>query len=208
MFALLTQYLFHYKQVSIPGVGSFVLEQKPAELNFVEKIINPPSYQIRFSQDGQVDENLLQFIGNTSQVDAATAREKLEDFGSSLKRKIHEAPFTWKGIGQLEYRDSVVFHPKLYDDALTPVPAHRVIREHVQHTVWVGEQEVHAGTKEEVTDQSHTVRKKSVRLITGWILLALAAAFIVFFIWKHPDVLASTGSKFSVQPGVPAATYH
>ena len=52
MFPLLTKYLFHYKKVSIPNVGSFSIEHHPAELNFIDRLLMPPHYKIVFN-DGQ-----------------------------------------------------------------------------------------------------------------------------------------------------------
>jgi hypothetical protein len=46
MYAELYQYLISYKQVALPGIGTFSLERKPAESDFANKRINSPVYSV------------------------------------------------------------------------------------------------------------------------------------------------------------------
>jgi hypothetical protein len=204
---LLTKYLLHYKRVSIPGIGSFVIEPQPAELNFIDRLIHPPYYRILFDDNGLVDEDLVTFIGSSNNLDVASARQQLESFGNTLKRKVQEAPFTWNGIGKLEYTNGVIFHPEKIETGLQPVAANKIIRDNVQHTVLVGDQEVQSGyTEPFVTD---TVARKPRRLLVfGWILLSLAVLFIGYHFYKYRFTLHSTGLQTKVVTNTAPVTHH
>jgi len=208
VFPLLTKYLLIYKKVSIPNIGSFSIEQQPAELNFIDRLLMPPHYKIVFNNNNAVDEELVNFIGNSEATDSTTARQKLEHFGNALKNKLLREPFEWNGIGKLEYADGIVFHPKKVSIHLQPVPANRVIRENQQHTVLVGEQEYQSGDMEQTRIKKKDAKKKlSMPVLVGSVLLVLALAFIGYHFYKQRHVNEGTGFKTVINPNRPSSTY-
>ena len=46
MFGELYQYLVLHKQLNVPGIGTFLVERKPADIDFVSKVAYPPAYTI------------------------------------------------------------------------------------------------------------------------------------------------------------------
>ncbi len=46
MYGELYQYLVLHKQLNIPGIGTFLVERKPADIDFVNKVVNPPAYTV------------------------------------------------------------------------------------------------------------------------------------------------------------------
>jgi hypothetical protein len=207
VFPLLTKYLLYYKRVSIPNIGSFIIEQQPAELNFVERLIQPPGYRVVFKNNEAVDEDLVTFIGFNTDNDVSTARTKLELFGRELKNKLKEAPFTWNGIGELEYTDSVVFHPREIKNPLQPVAANKVIKENAQHAVLVGEQEMQSGSMENVRTIAYDKKKRPVTAIIGFVLLLLSLLFLGYYFYTYRDTKSNTGLKTDIKPAAPAPTY-
>ena len=46
MYGELHQYLILHKQLNVPGIGTFLVERKPADVDVAGKLINPPAYTI------------------------------------------------------------------------------------------------------------------------------------------------------------------
>ncbi|WP_315816313.1 hypothetical protein [Paraflavitalea speifideaquila] len=46
----LTSYLIQHKSISIPGLGTVYIERIPAQTDFINKQILPPSYHFRFDK--------------------------------------------------------------------------------------------------------------------------------------------------------------
>jgi hypothetical protein len=207
VFPLLTKYLLHYKKVSIPNIGSFIIEQQPAELNFIDRLIQPPHYKVVFKDNEAIDDDLVTFIGANTDIDFSSARQKLELFGNALKSKLLEAPFVWNGIGRLEYTDGVIFHPKEIETALQPVVANRVIRDNAQHAVLVGEQEMQSGSVEQAKTINEGNTPGSVTQLVGWLLLAVAVAFIGYYFYTQHNIKDRTGLQMEIKPRMPEATH-
>ena len=207
MFSLLTKYLLFYKRVSIPDIGSFVIVQQPATLNFVDRQLLPPVYKIVFDEKVAEDDGLIHFIGADTDIEPGAARHKLAQFGSALKSKLQEAPFIWKGIGKLEYADGIVFHADTPAATLSPVAAHRIIRENSNHTVLVGEQEMQSTSIEAARQEPAVKKRQPANIIIGWLLLTAAAAFIVFYCYSQNNILQSTGLKMGIEKTTAPTSY-
>ena len=70
----LYQYLVLYKKLNIPGVGTFQLERKPADIDFVNKMVNPPAYTVALHHGNTVPSgNVFSWLAssiNVSDTDA------------------------------------------------------------------------------------------------------------------------------------------
>ncbi len=177
LFALLTEYFLQHKKISIPSIGRFELREHPARLDFGEKLIHPPSYEVVFTQGSASDPALIDYLSNRQHLDRQSAGDKLNAMGETLRSRLADRPLTWAGIGQLSRnRQELVFTPALEYYQPEPVHAEKVVREHEAHTVLVGDREFQK-TTEEVVAETSTKTFKPVLLI-GFILLLLALAFI------------------------------
>lgn len=194
MFAQLTEYLLRYKSVSIPHVGSFVVEREPAQLDFADKRIHPPVYSVTYRDAVNVEEQQLCFISD-AYADPSVRQEQLENFGRRLKRRIETGSFTWKGIGSLQcVEDKIVFQPQTLTTGLWPVEAYRVVRENVPHTLLVGDQEVQSSDVQNLWDEP-VERKKDVAVIVGWAILIAAVLFIAYLFFQGGLRTENTGLK-------------
>lgn len=207
MFQQLTTYLAQYKQVSIPQVGSFELVLQPATLDVASKLIEPPLYLPQYSVKDFVPEHQLNFLALDLNTNREQVKERLEDFGKELKRKIQYEVFSWKGIGRLENADKeLVFYP---DDLLIkgfqPVPAKKVLRKNVQHTVLRGEQEVISASFYD--EEKKIVKKRSISSLAGWIVVILSVAFIGFYVYKEGFRTTSSGTRMKVVPANTTSTH-
>ena len=114
MLQQLTDYLLHFRRVSIPELGTIELVQQPATLDIANKVIYPPYYKAVFSEKQDGAAHQLQYLQGVLGTEAAVP-EQLRLVGAEMKRKMQQQPFTWQGIGTFEYAaDKVSFHAAYY----------------------------------------------------------------------------------------------
>ncbi|MBB1282887.1 hypothetical protein HRH25_00755 [Flavisolibacter sp. BT320] len=206
VFKQLTNYLLQYRQVSIPSVGTIRLVQQPAQLDVADKIITPPSYTTAFSSDETVSEHQLAFLSAALQEEKSNVMERLSLIGERLREKIDGNGFDWKGIGWIgSSGESGVIAPGM----LQPVRAERVLRQNAEHNVLVGDQELtsrHLWERKEAGEMMPE-KKRSVFMIVGWIMLALAILFIVFMLYQGKFRIGATGSRQSPTSYLSAPSY-
>lgn len=193
--SLLTKYLLQYRRLSIPNVGTFELVQQPAEFNVVDKLVLPPKFLLNWNHNDSLPEHQLSYLAASVKTDKEAVRDELEQFGKKFKTKVERETFSWKGIGTLKKdNDTVVIEKEwLQADGLDAVPAHRILRENVEHSMLVGDQQM---TSQEVTDSLTTSdKKRSYVVIIGWILFILALLAIVFLLYKNGFNPLSSGLK-------------
>ena len=193
MYDLLAKYLHQYKQLHLPGIGSFEVVEQPARLEYADRLIYPPHAEIRYSETGTLNEAQLDFLEEELGVNRYMVERQLLQFVQDFKQKLHVQSFTWHGLGNLSFRQNrLEFQPEQLSN-LTPIEAHKVIRENAQHTVLIGEQEVQSG---DVPGYLHGAgRKRSIFVLIGWILLALAILFLVYYFYTKGLKPESSGSQ-------------
>jgi hypothetical protein len=193
VFEILSKYLHQYQQLYIPYIGTFEVVEQSARLEIADRLLYPPVFEIRYSEEGSVKDSQLEYLQEEWGTDLATVEKRLQQFGRKLKERLTGGPFNWQGIGLLSYRqNNVEFQGTPLTD-LTPVEAHKVIRENVQHTVLIGEQEIQSGDVAGYIQD--TSRKRSLLVIIGWIILALAILFIIYYFYKEGFKPESSGSR-------------
>ena len=145
MFAELYCFLIQHKQLNVPGIGTFLLEKKPSRIDFVNKLVQPPAYCISFQTSNQASSNkLFSWLASSLSISDRDAVVRFNDFAFELKKKIDEGSIVkWTGVGTLEKKDELIkFLPEKNVAIEKPVPAEKIIREHAEHTMLVGEQEM------------------------------------------------------------------
>lgn len=141
---LIHKYFVLNRSVSLPGIGSFNVETQSAKLDFIDKILYAPVYNIRYNQFNAPDKKLYQFLSRETGVDEITAVENLKQFTQQLKEQLEKnIVVNLNGIGTLkknaaDYEFIADTSVQKYFPNLT---AERIIRQNAEHTVKVGEQE-------------------------------------------------------------------
>ena len=80
MFQIFRKYLVLYKKLTLPGVGSFVVEDIPARLDFTNKTIYSPLSVIRFSLEvSSFDRYFFYFLSQELHIDEISAIRKFTD---------------------------------------------------------------------------------------------------------------------------------
>lgn len=185
---LLTKYLLQYRKVSIPHVGTFEIVQQPAQMNFVDKLLLPPTFATEIRKDDAVSDHQLSYLSSVTQSDTDTVRQELDAFGKNLHDRISFDKFSWNGIGVIENG-----HTYDFQTSLRPISAEKVQRENIEHTILVGDKEITTLQQviETVTEQPN--KKRSVGVIIGWIVLLLSIAYIVYLVYIGGFSVSASG---------------
>jgi hypothetical protein len=195
--SLLTKYLLQYRKLCIPHIGTFEMLQNAPEFNVVDKLILPPSFQLHLLADDFVPEHQVHYLATSIRRDSKSVREELDMLGKKIKSKVQKQPFSLNGFGTISsVSDSVSFSAEpvaVY--GFEPVSAIRMIRENVEHSVLVGDQQM---TSRQVTDTlSQSGKKRSNAVLIGWILFILALLAIAFILYKEGFNPLSSGLRRS-----------
>lgn len=192
MYKAVRKFLALHHHLSLPGVGNFSVEKIPAQIDFANRVITPPSNQIKFSSEKQPPEKFFyNFLSNELNIDEVQAVRSFTDFTTQLHEDIqHDKPVVLKGIGELKKQSSsdvINFQPEAMPEYFPLLIAERVIRKNATHTVRVGEQE-----KTSVEMQSElNVREEILPEERWWIpalvfgLLGIAGIAYYYFV-LHP----------------------
>jgi hypothetical protein len=182
-------------------MGTFELVQHPAEFNVVDKLLVPPTYSLNWNKNDVLSEHQLHFLAYSISTNPESIKTELEQFGKKFSMRVRKAPFTWNGIAQLKGTDGTIIieQQPFVIEGLGPVPALRVLRENVEHSMLVGD---HQMTSQQVTDSlARPARKRSIAVLVGWILLIITILTILFILYRNGFNPLSSGLKMKATPG-------
>ena len=184
MLTQLSRYLLKFHQVYIPSVGTLRLVQQPAWLDVANKQLHPPHFSLQFAENGWLTRHQLWYFGTQLHFDDVATRQSLDEAGAQLKQSIEQKPFVWNGIGTFSFnRQRIDFEPLPLQGFLNPVPAERVLRESVKHSVLVGDQVVLSNGAAAVPEAAE--RHWHWNRIVGWAIVVLSIFFILFYLYQH-----------------------
>lgn len=210
MYGELYQYLILHKQLNIPGIGTFLLERKPADIDFVNKMANPPAYTIALHHGNTTpSKNVFHWLSSNLNISERDALTRFNDFALDIKDKILAGDkLHWNGVGTLSkgMAGEIRFEAALKDlKTGIPVPAIKVLRENASHAVRVGEQEK---TSTEMVEMLAPATNKKIQwwgiaLISG----LLAIIFIALYFSSKGLNTPSTGNQQKMEPQKETQTY-
>ena len=188
MFQIFRKYLVLYKKLTLPGVGSFVVEDIPARLDFTNKTIYSPLSVIRFSLEvSSFDRYFFYFLSQELHIDEISAIRKFTDISYQLQRQLNsEGIAELPGIGTLrkEFEQTYTFHPAYSLQEYFPdVVAERVVRKNSSHTVRVGEDDRSSEEMLELLADEENVRNDRWWLYA--ILLAASGIGALIYYYHH-----------------------
>ena len=95
MFNILYKYLILNKQVNIPGIGHFQVEQLPTRLDSAARLIHSPLPTIKFSDAASTaDKRFFQFVSRELNIQEWETIRRFHDFSFKLKSDVN----TFKSI--------------------------------------------------------------------------------------------------------------
>lgn len=179
-----TKYLIQHKLLSLPGIGNFYVETKPAQLDFVNRCITSKENKILFSNNKPEPENrFYSFLSYELNADGTTVKLAFKDYVSQLNNDLNiQKKVYLHGIGTLTKQSANVieFLPEAMPVFFPELTAEKIIRKNAAHTVRVGEDEK---TSEEMHAALHTPKiiRKEKWLIAASILALIGVAAIVLY---------------------------
>lgn len=199
MIDILNSYLILHKSISIPGLGSIYVERVPANSDFVNRQILPPTYQYRFDKYFDApDKEFFNYLATEKKIADFEAIRIYNEWAYDLRNFLKgEEHFVWEGVGSL-YQDvtgEIHFYPlQSARGPLLPVPAERVVRSNAAHSMLVGDKETDTiSMTEMLTDDEH--RSRSRWWIYALIIAAIAAAILIYRFSRDGFVPEATGNS-------------
>jgi hypothetical protein len=202
MYEELYRYFIQQKRLVVPGVGMFLLERKPAETDFVNKQINPPSYSVTLQASGDSPSfNFFKWLANALHISDHDAIIRFNDFVFDLKKQINDgSTIEWHGMGKFDkgLSGELKFAPEIKSAIELPVAAEKVIREKAEHMVRVGEDQK---TSVEMTAMlSKPEVKKSLWWVMALVLGVLTLLFIGWYFYEDGVDVSSTANNLKLVP--------
>lgn len=180
----LYNYLLQFRQLPIPGLGTILVERKPAQTDFLNKQLLPPSYNFQFDKYFDApDKDFFTYLATQNDMADFEAIRWYNEWSYELRTKLRtDNPIELEKVGTLkkDISGEIVFVPAAPINLhLEPVTAERVIRQNAKHTVLVGDKE---WTNEEAADnllEGGGSESKAWWIIT--IVLTTILLLILFF---------------------------
>lgn len=103
MYPVIYKYLLQHKKVSIPGIGSFVMKHKPANVNTNENLLNAPETAIVYqAETALADKSFYNFVSNELHIEEIEAIKNFHEYTYQLKQDATKAEaIVLPGIGKL-----------------------------------------------------------------------------------------------------------
>ncbi|OJZ00019.1 MAG: hypothetical protein BGP13_09335 [Sphingobacteriales bacterium 40-81] len=190
MFDILYKYLIQNRSVALPGLGTLELQKIPSISNFSSHIILPPSYKVIFDDTQDTpSKNLFQYITSQTGITEWEAIKQLNDFSFNIKIGLKEGKkITWKKVGEFSMEDNGITtleSAKIEYDFMEPVPAIRVIRNNVNHTILRGDTEVSESFFRQEEAETITTGKNRKWWIGAIVLGAIALLLIFLYLYNN-----------------------
>ncbi len=210
MYGELYHYFSTYRQLNVPGIGTFSLKRQPAAADFINKQILPPSFIAALEPENTaVSKHLISWLAASLGITEREAVIRFNDFAFDLRRKLDAGEkIDWAGMGTLKtgLGAAIKFEPALKESAFDkPVAAVKVVRSQAEHTVRVGEQEKTAAEMREYFSQPDAGKN----YWWAWALIAGFAALIFcgWYFSANGISVSSTGNTNSINATEASSTY-
>ena len=209
MFESLYKFLITHRHICLPGIGTVILQTRPAQSEFVNRSFSPPTFFFTL-EDGKESssEKLISWLASNEHVSEREAAHQFNEFVADLNRQLEAGKdITWSGVGVFrnDSTEKIKLEPaKKEFPFLEQIIAQKVIRENAEHTVLVGEAEKTSTQMTEILSGDTSIREKQSR----WWLWPLAAIIVIliFLGWyfsEHGMSSASTGNNHRISVSSP-----
>mgnify|MGYP001225696961 CR=1 FL=1 len=217
MYQQLSQYLFQYKYLNLPGIGSFVLMPKQAVSDFAERSIKAPSWDLVFMssgstvaiasiENGHQQNNMYNWLSSQMQVPKNEVVLQLDDFIESLKQKLRNGErVVWESIGTLfNENDQIKFSPTgTLASPFKGVNAEKIIRDNVTHDAIIKE-EILEVKNENKAFGAPTQKTKNLAM---WYLLIIGLGLLLLYFVMSGFQLSVIGNKEKTKINQSTETY-
>jgi hypothetical protein len=175
--SLLFSYLIQKKSMTVPGFGSFFVERLPAKNDFASKQFLPPSYSVAFDPEQlNVPDHQLEFLAFRTGKTAEQVKDQLSAWGQKLAARIQNSTkLTWPSLGDFTVgaEGNILYSPVALPAVGNPVGFTHVLRENIEHSLQVGEEEMSNTEMELFLEEQRDAHKTDTWRSASVILLIL-----------------------------------
>ena len=194
----LYEFLLLNKRLSLPGIGTILLCQNSAQLDFTNKqFIAPSFYFIIEPGNDKPSKKLFAWLSSSLNITEWDAIKSVNDFSFDLKRKLSEnGEVNWENVGVFHRGnngDLKLAQQQVLLQSEQPATAEKVIRIKAGHTVLVGEQEKTSVEMEEYF--AETPAKRNYTWLIAAILVVVAIIFIGWYFSEKGFSTSSAGNQ-------------
>jgi len=203
MYQDLYEYLILNKQLNVPGIGTFLLERKPAGTDVVHRQISPPLYTIvLYQNNGIPTKKFFYWLADRLNIHYHEAIVRFNGFTYELKNQVLAGnKVSWDRLGILSKGMSgeIRFDSSLKEHNFDPpVSAARIIREKAVHTVRVGEEEK---TSVEMSEWLHPEEERKTYWWAPALVVAILLAIIIGVYFSQKGInQSSMGNQQRLSP--------
>jgi len=200
----LYSYLLQHKSLSIPGLGTIFVERSPAQADFTNRRVLPPTFQFGFDKYFDApDKDFFGYLSNQHSMADYEAMRWYNEWAFDLRNQIKSNhPVTLPGVGILkkDLTGEIIFVPNARVNSwLDPAPAAKVIHADERHTLLVGDREISSGDIEVYRNTEGKYVEKESWWIYAVILAAIALIVLFFHLYKNGLDLNSTGNRQRIE---------
>ncbi len=190
MFNVLYKHLIQYKSLALPGLGTLELQKIPAISVFTDHVILPPSYKIILDDSKDTpSKSLFQYISAQTGLNEWEAIKQLNDFSFDIKNRLKQGEnIVWNKVGVLSMQDNgvaVLDSPKIEYEFTEAVPAIRVIRNNINHTILRGDVEVSERFIKEDEIELAVIQENRKWWLWASILASIALLLIFLYLYNN-----------------------
>lgn len=188
MFHHLYKYFVLNRQLSIPGIGVFVLEREVAKVDVVHDTIHAPLPVVRFRTHGaQMDNSFYGYLAKELGIEVLDAIQKYHDFATDLKNEVQEKKWIELpnlGILTQGVKDEIKFKSSpVLKDFFPDVAAKNISS--VTHTVKQEDEPVIVGVSEEKVQVTSVKKERDYWWIFAIVLGLLGIGAIVYYYYYY-----------------------
>ena len=190
MYQLFYKYLILHKEANLPGLGTFYMERSPAKLDFGNKVIAPPAFEIGFNPAASVaDQSFYSYLSTEQKIEEAEAIKNFGDFSYSVRKELDQNKFLeLPRIGQMIINEDGVLQFKslkqlhnFFPAVSTEIVTKPYVEEIISDNVVVG----NPVTETVVTTETVPVVKKDYWWIFAVILAVIAIGAICYYYYLN-----------------------
>ncbi|HRI19484.1 MAG TPA: hypothetical protein PLA68_00960 [Panacibacter sp.] len=184
MYQYLHKYFSLYKNLSLPGIGSFNTTAQPARIDFTNKTLHAPRYTIHYnSEHTSTDDKFYKFLAKETGLKYDDAAHQLKEFTTQITDKLKDGVLVkFEGIGTLvKKEEGYLFDAgdNYVSDFFPSITAGRVIRQNAEHNVRVGEDDKTSTEMQQRLTQ--TIVKEERWWISALVLAVIGIAAILYY---------------------------
>lgn len=203
MYQQLYQYLLQHHRLTIPGIGTLAVESTAALYDFPNRSVNPHAYSISLLHGNDApSKKVFAWLAQAFGITDREAVMQFNDFAYELKKKVIDGrKVNWDQVGTLSVglAGEIRFESAVRQSVIeATVEANKVVREHAEHTVRVGEDEKSSAEMLELLAPDTPAR--NYWLTIAVILLIIAVIFTGWYFSTHGIETSAAGNQRQITP--------